>query len=74
MNMKHKVTINVADRTGNKQSVLQSGTISLPKRLLAFLFGDFTDVLVLMPAASVEGVEIQEVGNREGGDRNAESD
>ena len=45
--MKHKVTINVADRAGNKQTVLQSGTISLPKRLLTFLFGEFTDVLVL---------------------------
>ena len=69
MNLRHKVKINVADRAGNKQAVLQSGTISLPKRLLTSLFVEFTDVLVLMPAASVEGVEIQEVGD--GGERNA---
>lgn len=72
MNMKHKVTINVADRDGNKQAVLKSGTISLPKRLLTYFFGEFKDVLVLVPAASVEGIKIQQIEN--GGDRNAESD
>ena len=70
--MKHKVTINVADRAGNKQTVLQSGTISLPKRLLTFLFGEFTDVLVLTPAASVEGIEITEVES--GGGQDVESE
>ena len=70
--MKHKVTINVADRAGNKQMVLQSGTISLPKRLLTFLFGEFTDVLVLTPAASVEGIEITEVES--GGGQYVESE
>lgn len=71
MKLKHKVKINVSDRAGNKQAILQSGTVSLPKRLLTFLFGEFTDVLVLTPAESVEGIEIQEVGN--GGGRNADA-
>ena len=70
--MKHKVTINVADRAGNKQTVLQSGTISLPKRLLTFLFGEFTDVLVLTPALCVEGIEITEVES--GGGQYVESE
>jgi len=57
----HKVRINVADKCGGKQTVLQSRQVSLPKRLLTFFFGDFCDVLVLTPGESVRGIEIKEM-------------
>ena len=61
MKLKHKVRINVADKRGNKQEVLQSEHRSIPKRLLTFLFGEFCEILVLTPGKSVEGIEIKEM-------------
>lgn len=61
MRLKHKVRINIADKNGKKQEVLQSEHRSLPKRLITFLFGDFCDVLVLTPGESVRGIEIKEM-------------
>ncbi len=59
--MKHRIRINVADRQGNTEQILQSNKISIPKRLLKFLFGDFCEVLVLTPGQTVQGVEIFEI-------------
>ena len=67
MGKKHTVRINIANRNGNKQQILTSTRLSLPRRLLRFLFGDFCQVLVLTPGETVTGVEIHE--NREDGDR-----
>lgn len=41
--------------------------ISLPRRLLRFLFGDFCQVLVLTPGETVDGIEINEM--RKAGDQ-----
>lgn len=56
MKFKHKVKINIADRNGHKQEVLQSEHRSIPKRLLTFLFGEFCEVLVLTPGETVQGM------------------
>ena len=61
MRLKHKVRINIADKNGNKQEVLQSEHRSIPKKLLPFLFGDFCEVLVLTPGETVQGIEIKEM-------------
>ena len=78
MKIQHKVRINIADRNGNKKEVLQSEHISLPKRLLTFLFGEFCEILVLKPGQTVQGIEIKELGfpqkgvcSDKRGDRNA---
>jgi hypothetical protein len=71
-NLKHKVRINIADRSGNKERVVTGTTMILPSRLLKILFGDFSEVLVLTPGKSVEGVEIREI--RDGGADHAEAD
>lgn len=47
MRLKHKVRISIADKSDNKQEVLQSEHRSIPKRLLTFLFGE------LMPGETV---------------------
>lgn len=60
MKLKHKIKINVADRNGHKQEILQSERRSIPKKLLSFLFGEFCEVLVLTPGETVEGIEIKE--------------
>jgi len=61
MRLKHKVRINIADKNGNKQEVLQSEHRSIPKKLLTLLFGDFCEVLVLTPGETVQGIEIKEI-------------
>ena len=61
MRLKHTVRINIADKNGNKQEVLQSEHRSSPKKLLTFLFGDFCEVLVLTPGETVQGIEIKEM-------------
>ncbi len=59
--MKHKITINVADRNGNKTKVLKGAEMSLPARLVRFLFGDFTQVYLLAPGQTVESVDVKEI-------------
>ena len=49
MQIKHRVRINVADRNGNQQNVLESRKLRVPQRILRLLFGDFCEVLVLTP-------------------------
>ena len=60
MKLKHKVRINI-ERNGHKQNILQSEHRRLPKKLLTFLFGEFSEVLVLTPGDNVEGIEIKEM-------------
>lgn len=63
MNLQHKVQINVARKDGSqKKAVIKSGISKIPQRLLNFLFGEFTEVLVLTPGQSVQSVEIYEIG------------
>ena len=64
--LKHRVRINIATRNGEREQVIQSGSLRFPQRLLRLLFGDFCDVLVLTPGQTVETVEIHEIRN--GGD------
>ena len=63
-NLRHKVQINIANRKGEKEKVVSGTTFRLPQRLLKMIFGDFTEVLVITPGRTVEGIEIKEVGNR----------
>lgn len=64
MKLRHTVKVNVAGRKGNKQEVLKSTSIRLPKRLLKLLFGDFEEMLVIVPGKSVEGIVIQEISEK----------
>lgn len=59
---KHTVRINIANRRGEQHEVLTDTRLSLPKRLLRLLFGDFCEMLILTPGKTVEGIEIKEVG------------
>lgn len=60
MNFNHKVRINIAGKNGPQQTVLTGTSKRIPRRLLTWLFGEFSEVLVLTPGKSVESVEIHE--------------
>lgn len=70
--MKHKITINVADRCGRKTQVLKGAVRRLPTRLLNFLFGGYTEVYLLSPGQTVQSVDIQEIS--EGGQSNVKNE
>ena len=61
MNLRHRVQINIADRSGQKKKVLGGKKVRLPERLLHMIFGDFCEVLVLTPGTSVRNIEIHEM-------------
>lgn len=58
--MKHTVKINVADKNGNGIEVLRTGKLSIPQKILRLIFGDFCEVMLLIPGKTVVGVEICE--------------
>ena len=60
-NLRHKVQINIANSKDYKQKVLTSTSMSIPKKLISMIFGEFCEVLVLTPGKSVDGIEIKEM-------------
>ena len=69
MNLQHRVKINIADRSGKKEQVLESRKLSVPRRLLNLIFGELCEVLVLTPGSTVMDVEIHEVRGGEKDDK-----
>lgn len=67
MGLKHKIVINVSDTEGEKTTVLRGADLTMPARILRFLFGDFTQVYLLAPGQTVESVDVKEV--KEGGEK-----
>ena len=65
MAIKHKVIINVSDGTGENVEVLRGGQLTLPQKIIKFLFGDYRQVFLLDPGKSVQSVDVKEV--KEGG-------
>ena len=61
MNMKHKVTINVTDDKGDKIGLLCGARMCLPRKLVKWLFGEYTQVYLLDPGKTVESVNVKEV-------------
>ena len=70
--MKHRITINVIDPNGRRANVLRGADMTLPARLVRFLFGDFQQIYLLSPGQTVESVNISEV--REGGRTNVKDE
>lgn len=59
--MKHRVSISVCNGRGHREPVLHSSKAQIPKRLLRWLFGGYSEILVLTPGKTVCAVEIHEV-------------
>lgn len=64
-NLQHKILVSIADRTGKKELVVSGTSMRLPQRLLNLLFGELTDVLVIAPGRTVEGIEIRETNSKD---------
>ena len=58
--MKHRVVINVS-KSNKKAQVLKATQLTLPRRILKWLFGDFTQVYLLKPGKTVQSVDVKEV-------------
>lgn len=67
MKLQHRVQINVAHMGEDNQQVLRSRGKRMPQRLLRFLFGQYSEVLILNPGKSVRSVEIHETYQGEDG-------
>ena len=65
MAIKHKVTINVTDEKGNNVKILRGGQLTLPQKIIKFLFGDYRQVFLSDPGQSVQSVDVKEI--KEGG-------
>ena len=61
MRLGHRVRINVSHQTGENEEVLCSRTRRIRDRILTFLFGRFSEVLVLEPGKTICSVEIHEL-------------
>ena len=59
---KHKVMIQIADKYGAPQEVVTGTTMKLPERILRFLFGELTELMLITPGGSVVGIEVRELG------------
>lgn len=59
--MKHKVVINVTDKRGNRRRVLKGAQMSLPKKIIRWLIGDYTQIYLLKPGQTIESVDIKEI-------------
>ena len=72
MVIKHKVIINVTNENGENVEVLRGGRLTLPQKIIKFLFGDYRQVFLLDPGQSVQSVDIKEV--KEGGSTNGQDE
>ncbi|MDO4662114.1 MAG: hypothetical protein Q4B36_03155 [Tissierellia bacterium] len=72
--MKHRVVINVSNANGEKRKMMEAAEMSLPKRIIRFLFGDFTQIYLLKPGDQIESVDIKEVKEAEKDVKNKATD
>lgn len=59
--MKHQVIINVEKADGEKVPVVKGAVRYLPRKIIEWLFGEYTQVYLLKPGEMVSSVDIVEV-------------
>lgn len=59
--MKHQVVINVSKPSGGKTRVLKGAQLTLPKRIVQWLFGEYTQIFVMKPGQTIKSVDVKEV-------------
>lgn len=63
--MKHQVIINVEKADGEKVPVVKGAIRYLPRKIVEWLFGEYTQVYLLKPGETVSSVDVVEVMNEE---------
>ena len=59
--MKHQVIINVEKADGEKVPVVKGAIRYLPRKIVEWLFGEYTQVYLLKPGETVSSVDVVEV-------------
>lgn len=59
--MKHQVIINVEKADGEKVPVVKGAVRYLPRKIVEWLFGEYTQVYLLKPGETVGSVDVVEV-------------
>ena len=59
--MKHKVVINVSKPSGEKTPVIKAAQLTLPSRIIQWLFGEYTQVYLLKPGQTIESEDVKEL-------------
>ena len=59
--MKHQVIINVVKDNGEKVPVVKGAIRCLPRKIVEWLFGEYTQVYLLKPGETVSSVDVVEV-------------
>ena len=59
--MKHQVIINVVKDNGEKVPVVKGAIRYLPRKIVKWLFGEYTQVYLLKPGETVSSVDVVEV-------------
>ena len=63
--MKHQVIINVEKADGEKVPVVKGAVRYLPRKIVEWLFEEYTQVYLLKPGETVSSVDVVEVMNEE---------
>lgn len=66
MFLTNKLRVNVMIPSGRKRKAVETGEMTLPARLVRFLFGEGMKVLVITPHSAVGEVVISEMQEEEG--------
>ena len=60
MKLRHKILINIGkDNSDNHDKVVEATSLSLPEKLIRYLLGDNSTIILLSPGESVESIEVQ---------------
>lgn len=59
--MKHKVIINVSDSNHNEIQILKASRITIPRKIVQWLFGEYTQVYLLKPGQTIYSVDVKEI-------------
>ena len=51
--MKHKVIINVSDSNHKEIQILKASQITMPRKIVQWLFGEYTQVYLLKPGQTI---------------------
>lgn len=58
--MKHRITIKISGKP-----LLEAADLTLPQKILRWIFGDFQLVYLMNPGESIEKIEVKEIGEDE---------
>ncbi len=62
MKNKYEVSVGITKPDGRRRKIVKAGITRLPSRVVHFLFGDATTILLLKPGQDVSSIDVWEEG------------